>query len=46
MIGGTKAMLSLALATMNITTVGVFIPVAVLIVDLIVVILHFQQLSV
>jgi len=39
-------MLSLALATMNITTVGVFIPVAVLIVDLIVVILHFQQLSV
>lgn len=31
-LGGTKAMLSLALATMVITAVGVFIPVAVLIV--------------
>jgi gluconate:H+ symporter, GntP family len=31
-LGGTKAMLSLALATMIITAVGVFIPVAVLIV--------------
>lgn len=31
-LGGTKAMLSLALATMIITSVGVFIPVAVLIV--------------
>ncbi|EJP85733.1 GntP family permease [Bacillus cereus] len=31
-LGGTKAMLSLALATMIITAVGVFIPVAILIV--------------